>query len=182
MSWIATAGLTLTAYQGYSQAESNNKTADKNYKSAIEAQADDNTQLNEQTRQQEEIDADKNLEARIQALRAQSTLQAQGRNVSGTSVDRQQQAVNNSLGSFLQDSMSNMEATRRQLEMNKKGITTQTQSRINSTPKTKYNPTVDIISTGLTIYGGFSDAKATAAKNDTKAPSFKDYATGDWKK
>lgn len=179
--FLAIASLMLSAYAQKRASDNNNEIADQNYTSAIEAQTIDNRQLNEQTRQQEEQDADQNLEARIQALRAQSALQAQGRNVSGTSVDRQRNAVTNSLGKYMQDAEANRESARRQLDVSKKGTSAQTQSRINSTPKTSYNPTLDIISTGLTIKGDYNNAKKDAAKADLKTPTFSDYIMGEWK-
>tara|TARA_R110001606_G_scaffold388303_2_gene553526 strand:+ start:26072 stop:26617 length:546 start_codon:yes stop_codon:yes gene_type:complete len=181
MAYVNLAALAISAYAGNENAKNNNEIAENNYGASIEAQSDTNTQLNEQTRQQEEITADQELEARIKALQAQSTLQASGRGVSGVSVDRQSQAIQNSLGKYLQDSTSNTESSRRQLSMSKKGVTAQTQSRINSTPRAAYDPTADIVNTGLSIYTGFDSAKRSAAKNDMEQPSFTDYTTGDWK-
>ncbi|WP_432473731.1 virion core protein, T7 gp14 family [Amphritea sp. HPY] len=181
MTWVATATLAVTAYTSHEASKTNNALSEQNRDAAVVSQTYDNRSLNEQLRQEEELNADKKLELRLQALNAESTMQASERGVAGTSVDRQSQEVSNMLGLAIQQINDNEAGSRNQLEMSKKGTTAQAQSRINSMPKTSYNPMADIAKTGLSIYGGFGQAKSAAKANDLKQPSFTDYAFGDWK-
>lgn len=181
MSWVAVASTSLSLYAGYETAKQSEDLSEDNREASVVAQTYDNRQLNERQRQQEEVTSDQKLEARIKALRAESTMQAAGRNISGVSVDRQRQDVRDSLGNVISQLNSNTANQRQQLKADKISTTSTAQSRINSVPKKSYNPLMDLAQGGLSIYGGFQGAKRQAKGNDLPAPSFTDYAFGDWK-
>lgn len=180
MTWVATATLAVSAYTGHQASKANNELSEQNRDNAVISQTYDNRSLNERQREEDEVTADKKLEARIAAMKAKSTLQAQGKNIDGNSMDSQRKSIDNSLGRVLSQLDSNSESQRRQLDMSKKGTTASAQSRINSVPKTKYDPTADIAGAGLSIYGGFKSAQREHGKTHANKLTAKQYAFGDW--
>ena len=180
MSWIASAGLALSVYTGSQASKANNALSEANYESAVTSQTYENRGINEGLREDQDIAADRKLEMMKDALKAKSTLQARGRSVSG--ADGQSQEITNNLGLAINQLNSTLEGRQRQVEMEKKGTTASAQSRINSMPKTNYNPLSDIVSTGLSIGTSFNTAKRQY-HDDTGGKGvleFADYAWGDY--
>jgi hypothetical protein len=182
VTWVAVGTLAVTAITSYQANSANNKAAAKNGLAAIQAQTYENRGLNEQTREQGEVDSDRKLEAMKEALKAKGTIQAQAKNVTGSTEGTSQEITNN-LGNFLSQIQANQDSRGRALENSKRGTSAQATDRINSMPKTKYNPTADLAKAGLSIYGGYKADGAAAKAGGFSQPSFGDYAYGrDWKK
>lgn len=180
MSWVATATLALTAYQGHQSAKANNAVSEQNHKAALIAQTYENRSINEGLREEQDIAADKKLEMQKQALKATSTLQAQGRSVAGG--DGISQEIMNNLGSAVSQLEATVAGKRRQASMEKRGATARAQSRINSMPKVSYNPVADVAQAGLAIYGDFkTESRAVhQASGGAKDLSALDYFWGDY--
>lgn len=165
--WFALGTLALTAFQSMQASKANNELSEQNYESAVTSQTYENRGINEGLREDQDIYSDKKLEMMKEAMKAKSTLQARGRSISG--ADGQSQEITNSLGLAINQMKSTLEGQQRQTDMEKKGTTASAQSRINSIPKTSYNPLMDIASTGLSIGTDFKAAQsahsaATAGK------------------
>jgi len=181
MSWVASAGLAISLYAGSQAADAQNELSDENWENAILSQTYENRGLNERQREEDQITADKKLEATISALQAKSSLQAKGKNIAGVSMDRQAQDVNDALSMVLTQLNDNASSQRRQLDFDKEGASSRAQSRINSVPKTSYDPTMDIAKTGLSIYGGFKDTQSKAKIAGMEPVTFGSYVRGDWR-
>lgn len=134
---------------GFDAASQSKKDAEENRKAAIDAMTYETRGLNEETRQMEDIESSKRRAARLQALQAQSTAQAAGRNVSGTGVERVQKQVERMLSDALNNSEANVEGNRRALKMKKKTGFQKAKSRINSVPAIGYNPMGDLLEGGI---------------------------------
>lgn len=180
MSWVASAGLALTVYTGSQASKSQNALSEANHESAVTSMTYENRGINEGLREDQAIAADKKLEMMKQALKAQSTLQARGRSVSG--ADGQSKEISNNLGHAISQINATLEGRSRQAEMEKRGTSARAESRINSVPKTSFNPMADVAQAGLSIYGGYKDAQRqysadTGGKGDLE---FSEYFWGDY--
>ena len=149
----------MTVMNGRSAAEAQEELAKQNRDNAVTAQTYQNRGINEQIRQSEDIASINKRKARTAAIRTEGTMKAQGRQISGSSMKRFMAQTQNALGEELSNIVYNTNGNRRQAEMSKKATTSQTKSRINSTPYKKYNPANDLLDSGLSIYTKQMDAK-----------------------
>lgn len=176
--WQLAAMAAMSMIQNAQQSRINNKLSEQNRDAAVVSQTYENRSLNERLREEQEIAGDKALEMKKEALKATSTLQARGRNISG--ADGLSQEIVNDLGTALGQLRENVAGKQRQTALEKKGTTSRAESRINSMPKTKYNPAMDLASAGLSIYGDFkgSQRSHSAATGGKGVLEFGDYFWG----
>lgn len=170
----------LTIAQNRKATKEQNAFYEQNAENAIEGQTYENRGINERVRQEQDVAGQQKRKKLVEALSAQSTAKARGKTTAGISIERLEQSVNNQLGEFIADINYNLEGALRNAEMQKEGVTAQTESRINSVPKADYDADADLIRGGLQIASGYqSDQRALKAASPSPS-TYQKQGFFDW--
>lgn len=149
---LAGAQLAMSVIQGNQASDAQNAFSEQNANNAIEAQTNSNRAINRRLLQEQEVAGDKKRRLLVQMIEAQSTRAATGKTTSGNTIDRLSRSINNQVGQAIEDINYNLSGALLNAEDEKLGVSSRTQSRINSVPRTSYDPTFDLIKGGLNIY------------------------------
>lgn len=149
----------LSMKQNADMADAQNALYAQNAEHAINAQTNENRGINERVRQEQDVAAQNKRKLLVDMISAQSTSKATGKALTGNSVDRLQQTISNQVGQMINDLNYNIEGMLRNAEMQKEGTNSKAQSRINSVQRADYDPTLDFLSAGLSIYGANEQMK-----------------------
>jgi hypothetical protein len=182
MSMLALAGasMALQYYQGQQAADDQNDLNRQNAENAIIGQTYENRGTNEAIRQEQDVAGQQKRKVLVEAIQAQSTRKAIGKATSGASVDRLHQSLSNQVGQAIGDIKYNLEGSVRSSESRKKAGQASTQSRINSVPTAKYNPTADLVKGGLSIASAYAGDQAALKAASPDPSTFESQGFYDW--
>lgn len=165
---IALMGLQMAKgiIDGNAAASASSEMARKNRDASVDAMTDENSGLNAQEREQDEISHSQKVAARLKALHGKSTMEAAGRNTKGISVERVKSEFENMLSNSLNNAKANEKSRKRTLSLRKKGSFNKASSRINSTPAVGFNPVNTLVEGGLSMASAYYGQKSHEADMD----------------
>lgn len=161
---VAGAMMGMQIKQQREQAEAQNELYEQNADNAIKGKAFTDQRINTRLNQELVVAGQQKRKALVEAISAQSTMKARGKETAGTSINRLYQSVNNKLGEYLEDITFNIEGALDNAAAEKKAGEFSTQSRINSVPRSEFRGDMALIEGGLKIASMYEADQAREKK------------------